>query len=236
MFTKELIQAVSDWQRGGDTKQKAKRGQALKKEALKLPTEFRNCQLCCFRQLALEKGSLWKLADTLQLPETISAWTLLPEVARELKNGVPPAGLQGIIFCILPPPSSIIVNLDRLYRDHEFQRAIKSSQSSISGFANGMGRWQNSQNEVILEIDSILISDIYELGGYSGTRDELVREIYGPNPTSNNYADFDYLLRISKQKLGACWIGETSKDRVIKKIQSAMPSLRTIKKLQAAPD
>src|SRR5260370_975565 len=98
MFTRDLIQAVSDWQRGGSPRQKAARGLKLKAEAATLPDQFRQCSSSCFRQIALPKGSVWQLADTLELPETISSWTVSLDVARTFKNGVPPPGSQGVIF------------------------------------------------------------------------------------------------------------------------------------------
>jgi len=127
MFTRELIQAVNDWQRGGSPKQKAARALRLKKEAAALPGQFRQCALCCFRQITLEKG-----------------------------------------------------------------------------------------------------------GGYSSDRDKLVRMMYGPNPSQADYADFDRRAAMAGAKLGADWIGEYAKDRVIAKIRGVMPCLRTIKMLQNA--
>jgi hypothetical protein len=54
----ELLQAISDWQRGGSPRQKQRRGQRLKAAAAALDPKFRSCGLCVFRQIALAKGSL----------------------------------------------------------------------------------------------------------------------------------------------------------------------------------
>jgi len=234
MFSKDLIQAICDWQRGGTSKQKAKRGERLKREAVSLPEEFRQCPLCCFRQISLEKGALWKLADQLELPESISAWTLSLDVAQSFKGGVPPQGWQGVIFAIHPPAGSVVVNLDRLFRNEDFLTAVEANKEQISGYQDGIGRYKNSQREVLLEVSTIRISDIHELGGYSSNRDELVRMIYGPAPSSANYEDFDRRVALSGAKLGPDWIEGEAKDRVIDKIRAVMPGLRTIKKLQAA--
>ncbi len=183
MFTRDLVQAVSDWQRGGSREQKAKRGAKLRAEVATLPAEFRECALSCFRQIALDKGSLWSLADEPELPETISAWTLALGVAREFKNGVPPPGSQGVIFAV-HPIRSVVANLDRLFRDAEFVATVEKYGNDIVGYYDGIDRYRNRQREVVLEIESVRISDIWALGGCSSTRDELVRMIYGPNATS----------------------------------------------------
>ncbi|SRR6266480_6110694 len=74
-FPPELIQAVNDWQRGGDHKQKVRRGQRLKECAALLPPRFRACDQTCFRQEAHEKDRIWQLLADNRLPETIAAWT-----------------------------------------------------------------------------------------------------------------------------------------------------------------
>jgi hypothetical protein len=132
LFSRDLIQAISDWQRGGSSKQKAK-GERLKQEAASLPDEFRQCPLCCFRQISLEKGALWKLADQLELPESISAWTLTLDVAQSFKGGVPPQGWQGAIFAVHPPAGSV----------------VETNKRQVSGYQDGIGRYGNSQREVV---------------------------------------------------------------------------------------
>ena len=234
MFTKKFLQAVNDWQRGGHAKQKKKRGQTLKREAMNVPEEFRRCQLCCFRQLSIGQGSFWSLADQLQLPETISAWTIKPEVARTFKGGVPPSDLHGIIFVTYPQSNSVVLNLDRLYGNQEFNEAIERYKIDLDGYYKGIGRYHNSQHEVILELESILLTDVYEFGGFSSSREDFVKKIYGPNATESDYAEFDYRLKMSGQSLGPFWIGEDAKDRVLSKIKKIMPAMRKIKKLQDA--
>jgi hypothetical protein len=53
IFPLELVQAVSDWQRGGSHNQKVKRGQRLKAVTAELPEAFRLCTDPCFRQEAV---------------------------------------------------------------------------------------------------------------------------------------------------------------------------------------
>ena len=168
----------------------------------------------------------------MELPETISAWTVDIEVARQFKNGVPPPGSQGIIFSLDPPPESVVLNLDSLLREAAFIEAVETHKSNINGYCDGIGRYGNEQHEVVLEIGRIQITDIHELGGYSSNREELVRMTYGPNASSEDFADFDRRLAASSQELGQHWIKGEAKDRVVAKIRTLMPGLRIIRKLQ----
>jgi hypothetical protein len=43
MFTREFLQAVSDWQRGGDENQKTRRGERLKELAESIDQRFQQC-------------------------------------------------------------------------------------------------------------------------------------------------------------------------------------------------
>lgn len=63
-----------------------------------------------FLALHLGDHQLQLLADN-HLPETIAPWTIDIETARTLKGGVPPAGLQGVIFKIKRPKNSVVLNL-----------------------------------------------------------------------------------------------------------------------------
>jgi len=131
-FTTEFIQAVSDWQRGGDARQKRRRGTLLKELSAEIDEAFRRCGLVAYRQIALEKGSIWKLIAERKLPETVSAWTLSPAIAKIFKGGVPPEGWQGVIVALKPPAGSVILNLDTIYRSEEFLAALERDRGLVT--------------------------------------------------------------------------------------------------------
>jgi hypothetical protein len=172
------------------------------------------------------------LADEFELPESISAWTLEPCIARQLKGGVPYPGQQGIIFAVSPPLGAVIANLRRLFADADFRAAAERHKTNVTGFYDGIGRYENSQSEVVLEITKIALSDIFELGGYSSERGELIRRCFGENATPEQIADFDRRLAEAGETVGPAWVGDDAKDRVIAKLRDVMPALRTLKKLQ----
>jgi hypothetical protein len=237
MFSLELLQAINDWQRGGDRSQKERRGRTLKSLTSTLPPEFRQSRFS-YRQISLYKGSLWKLADELHLPETISSWTESLEVARTFKGGVPPPGSQGIIFLLFPSHNSVIINLNRLYHDDRFLSAIESHSREIKGFHDGIGRYQNSQEEVVIEVSNIRLNDVHELGGYSSSESEIRQQYmnlhYGPHPSNAEFKAFERRFALANISLGPCWIDGKAKDKVLSNIAKQMPSLRAIKKLQEA--
>ena len=230
-FTLDFLQAINDWQIS--SYKKNEKGAALARLGKGLPLEFRSCPLVCFRQIALEKDTLWQLADELHLPETISAWTTSLCVARKIKGGVPAnQEYQGVIFAISPPKGSVVLNLQRLYRCSEFCAAIETHKHQISRFGDGIGLRGDSQSEVVIKVDRIALSDLCELGGFSSGRADLSKLYFGHDPSSDELAEFDRLLALAKIELGAEWIGGDSKERVLSKIRLKMPSLRSIKRLQ----
>lgn len=232
MFDRALIQAVSDWQRGGSPKQKARRGKALKVASAGLPLEFRQTNLACLRQVALQKDTLWRLADELELSETISAWTLSPTIATSFKGGVPPVGYQGVIFAIVPAPDQIVLNVSRLVSDPDFRTAAEGISAEIDGYSEGTGRYGDSQQEIVLELERVRFEQIYQLGGFSSSRSDLMKLYYRREPSPADEAQFDQLVRTAGVEIGPAWIDSDATQRVLTKIERLMPPLRDIKRLQ----
>jgi hypothetical protein len=132
MFSIEFLQAVNDWQRGGDRDQVRRRCKRLAVLARDIDARFRQCDLACFRQVALEKGPLWNLLAEEDLPEKISSWTLDSAVVKTFKGGVPPEGWQGVIFALRPAPENVVLNLDRPYPRSRRQRGFSVERHSKS--------------------------------------------------------------------------------------------------------
>jgi len=89
------------------------------------------------------------------LPETISAWTLDIEIAKGVKGGVPEEWKSGkrwfgVILSHKPSPDEVIVNLETLWLDLQYQRSIQHYRPDR--FKEGIFRYENSQREVVLEI------------------------------------------------------------------------------------
>jgi hypothetical protein len=233
-FTPVLLQAISDWQRGGDSKQIKKRGEKLKALCAGLPDEYRSAPSACFRQLALQKASVWDLIAEDFLPERVSSWTLDPDVAKAFKGGVPPDGWQGVVLSIKAPPNGVIVNLWKLYQTQEFLDALDHYKHSISGFSEGAGRYHGTQCEIVLEVDAVTQDDIYSLGGYSSGFDDLVSQaaeiIYGTAPTPAALVDLEWKSEHLRTTAGPRWLGYDATRRVLQRTKSAAAVLRGVKR------
>lgn len=235
-FSLPLLQAISDWQRGGDARQNKRRGERLKEACRDLPGKFRTCSLCCFRQIALPKGGVWNLIGEDRLPEKISSWTLDIEVAKGFKGGVPPEGqgYQGTILCVYPQPGDIIVNLRELYQDAGFREALEQHKASIVGFNDGAGRYGSEQSECVLEIAGVRQQDIYSMGGHSSPFEQLLDQaaklIHGRPPTPTEREAL--LLRAEKVRpeAGPKWLSPEATQRVIARMKPHARRLREIKK------
>jgi hypothetical protein len=240
LFSLPLLQAVSDWQRGGDPKQNKRRGQTLKAACVSLSDKYRSCHLVCFRQIGLPKGGVWDLIGEDCLPEKISSWTTDLEVAKAFKGGVPPKGqgYQGVILCMMPNPNDVIVNLGTLYRDAEFLEALERKKASITGYYDGAGRYGNDQSEVVLEIHTVTQQDVHSLGGHSSTFDRLVDEaadlFYGRKATTTERLKLMLDGGKARSKVGPNWLSESATRHVLTRVEPAANALVEAKRQKEA--
>lgn len=226
-FTLELLQAINDWQRGGDLKQKLKRGKKLKKHAESLPGRFRTCSEICYRQEAHEKDRIWKLLAKKSLPETIASWTTKLCIAQHFKGGVPPKGLQGVIFCLTPPPESVVINLIEVYRDSDFRSAIDLHKLNIDSFSDGIGRYGDTQHEIVLELHNLEPATIHCYGGYASNRKTLAKKLFRHKPSAEGLAVFDELCRQANiPESGAWWLSEEGTKNVLARMAPQIELLR----------
>lgn len=232
MFSIDFLQAVNDWQLGGNAKQKKKRAEKLKELSKNIDARFREAHLCCFRQISLDKKNLWELLAENCLPETISAWTSDSKVAKEFKGGVPPVGWQGVIFVLSPSSETVVLNLAALYSNKDFKNSIQTYKDQIDRFSEGIARYGASQCEVVLEVKSLDAARVYALGGFSSGEFELAHQYYGHPPSDQEMESFRHLLNNTGEKLGPTWLEGESLDRVLRRMQPQIERLKEIKELQ----
>lgn len=229
-FTLEVLQAINDWQRGGDHKQKVRRGAKLQDIALTLPERFRIFSGHCYRQEAHEKDRVWQLLAENVLPETIASWTSDLSTAKTFKGGVPPEGLQGVIFEIVPPADSVVLNLVEIYADSAFLAAVNTHRREIVGFGSGIGQYGASQNEVVLELKNLNSATIYSYGGYASSRGILAKEYFGHEPAPEELAQFDRLcLRAKISERGDWWLSPDGTKNVLARMEPYIENLRQLK-------
>ncbi|MDO8333298.1 MAG: hypothetical protein Q7T35_01340 [Nitrosomonas sp.] len=234
MFSLELLQAISDWQRGGNASQKARRGIALKEAAKDLPETFKKISSNCYRQIAMDNSSVWNIGTKYQLSETISSWTTSLEVAKQFKGGVPPKGYQGVIFKISPIDElEVIVNLQELFECNEFKDAIEEHKDKICGFHSGIGKYGNSQLEAVISTEYLKLETLFAWGGYTSPESELAEIYFGHIASEDELRIFRDLMNQAGHKCGAYWL--TTADavqRVSEKLKVHGERLSEIKKKQ----
>lgn len=226
VFTLDVVQAINDWQRGGDHKQKVRRGSALKVACAGLPAMFRSCQVKCFRQEAHEKDRVWKLLADNSLPETIAAWTTDIAVAKGFKGGVPPVGLQGVVFALHPPAGSVIANLSAVYADQDFQDVCARYREQVQGYSDGIGKYGSSQSEVVLEVGSLDQAEIHSYGGQSSSREVVAALFFERTPSPQDLEVFDELCARGGIKFGDWWLSEPGTRAVLKRMAPHIARLK----------
>jgi hypothetical protein len=237
VFTRDFVQAVSDWQRKPkDRKQRYKRAVALQEQCAHLPDRFRQTSLTCYRQMALDKQSVWKLLGVQALDEQVSSWTLDMSVAKTLFGGVPQAdtGLQDVIFAIFPKPEQVVVNLKMLLDDEEFKQAVQEHKGEVTYFEEGTGKYKNDQSEIVLNIGELVETDIWSLGGRSSSFDQLVfrafTTLHNREPVSQEEFDaFRAEVDEMESQAGARWLEYDSTQRALQRTRPQAEVLRAIK-------
>ena len=217
-FPATLLHAIDRWQKGGDHAAKMKRGQRLKQEVLALnDAHLRWCPDVVYRRLALPQRFIWTFITTGALPETISAWSLDPDIAKGLKCGVPPEWRDGkrwfgVILEHKPKPEEVVVNLDALWVDLRYQRSL--AEAEPEKYAEGIRRYQNSQREVVLDLARVSLKQIWSWGGYSSSVEELTGLFLGVKPAPVQINWVRGMIEENDIQIGARWTSSSGAQNV----------------------
>ncbi len=208
-FPATLLHAVDRWQKGGDHAAKVKRGQRLKQEVLALnDANLRWCPEVVYRRLALPQRFVWSFITTGALPETISAWSLDPDVAKGVKGGVPPEWQDGkrwvgVILEHKPKPEEVVVNLEALWVDLKYQRSLV--EAGPEKYSEGIHKYENSQREVVLDLARVSLKQIWSWGGYSSSIEGLTEQVLRLKPTPEQIDWFRKMIEENDIQIGAWW-------------------------------
>lgn len=216
-FSVDLIVAINRWM----LTPTAEVANLIDKAAVNLPAEFKTRETSVYRCIALGKTHIWQLLGEQSLAEKISSWTLSEVVAKTFDGGVPPIGWQGVIFRVTPDRGRTVLNISKLFSCDDFNLAVREYRSFVPNIEYGIDEFNNSECEVIVELDYLYPEEIYSLGGYSASEEEIIqmsgREIYGHPPLRRRAS-------LPKKLLGGLWpkirckvdYGRASKGRAIK--------------------
>ena len=242
-FELPLLQAISDWQRGDENRERGGLlGRQLKAACVNLPDRFKACDSMCYRRMLLDKRGQWKLLAENELGEKISSWTMDLEVAKGMKGGIPDesdaqAG-RATIFQMTPPSGSVITNLAALYADPKFCAAMTANSAAIINFDEGAASYWDIEQEVVIEIDTIAQADIYSMGGESHDFDTLVLTAaflaYGPAMSQAQWDEFRVHAESIRHEAGKKWLAPDAFRRVLARVQQHVPRLLERKRAQNA--
>jgi len=131
-----------------------------------------------------------------------------PDVAKGLKGGVPPEWQdgklwRGVILEHKPKSGEVVVNLDALWVDLNYQRSL--ADAGPEKYTEGIHRYQNSQREVVLELARVSLKQIWSWGGYSSSIEELTELFLGVKPTPEQIGEVRKMIEENDIQIGARW-------------------------------
>ena len=217
MYTKELLQAINDWQSTGMGTNKTQIAERIINYSKHIPEKFKKINGKCYRQLALSGTNSVLLGVNMKLPETYSSWSFDKSVVQNFNGGVPPIGRQGIIFEVdnNVPGFEVIINLFELFKDEMFLEACEQNKNDITSYKTGIGYFMNKEAEVILKIENLTTNQIWAYGGYSSPREKLAEIYFGQIATARQLLVFDRLIKQGNLIIGGNWVTGAAKNRIV---------------------
>lgn len=103
-------------------------------------------------------------------------------------------------------------------------KSLDKFRNEIDWFHDGIGKYENSQLEVVLELESLTKAEILLYGGYSSSRDRL--RIDGRIPTQEELAEFDALCVEAGITLGPWWLSADGTQKVLSRMEPQITRLK----------
>lgn len=103
----------------------------------------------------------------------------------------------------------------RCTKDTKFKRSHRHYQDRISGYKDGIAKFEDSEMEVILEVESLSVMMVHAIGGFSSGKEELAAMYYGRKASASEQAAFNALLMKKGIVLGPRWIRGDAKNRAL---------------------
>lgn len=100
----------------------------------------------------------------------------------------------------------VIVNLNELFLSREFNDFVEARKSLIDGFRQGIGRYGNSQSEVVISTECLNLSALFAWGGYTSPETELAKVFFGHEANAEELDQFRDLVDQAGYKCGAYWL------------------------------
>ncbi len=152
MFDRSFLIALSNWQKGWNENQAKRRelADALVKACDTLPDNFKNCKVPCFRKRFIVGGEIVPIILEDNYFEGIASWTTDIECAKKLKGLINPATSFAIVFKQLPRKVDVIVNINELWLNQDFENAVQELKKTDPELAYPLLNFKDYQSEVVL--------------------------------------------------------------------------------------
>lgn len=153
-FPDSFLEAVGRWQNGWseDQARRALLADALRKESLLVPSEFRAVDSPCYRKRFLTSGEVIPLMLR-NLHDGTTSWSTDRQIAEEFKYRLRPDTITGVVFEHKPSPSEVVLNISRLSNCRAFIEAaedyLRRGMPMAQAIFNFLG--ERSQHEVVLD-------------------------------------------------------------------------------------
>lgn len=116
--------------------------------------------------------SVYRLGQYLTLKEQVSSWTSDLNIAKQFNKG--PSKRKELISCIIehfPKKNEVILNLPALYKEIFFHQAFENSRKNNTKYIRKY--WSDEAEIIIQELSQVLVQEIFSLGGYIATPDQI---------------------------------------------------------------
>jgi hypothetical protein len=163
LYTRELIDAIDDWQAG--SRGKERKAARLIKVSRHLPESYRTVPAEVFRQLRANARLAVGVAFD-AMTDFVSSWTTSLDVAKHFRESDGDRTKVLMIFRRRPAAGDVILDLNVVYADPDFMDTVQDTEKRFSCRFNGIGSWQNGQCEVVLNETVMCNDDIISLGAF----------------------------------------------------------------------
>jgi hypothetical protein len=116
----------------------------------------------------------------------------------------------------------VVLDFGTLFGDAAFMTAVEQFRSGIIGFGQGIGRYGNTQREVVIELASVQLSALHAWGGFTLRAERYAAFFWGPNPTPEQIREIENIVANAGQKLGQRWVSRTTNPEAVSRLEQQL--------------
>ncbi|WP_452233058.1 hypothetical protein [Lacinutrix sp. MEBiC02595] len=174
IFTRELLIAISDWQRGWSEVQERRRllADELVIQCEKLPKEFKQVNGSCYRKRFINSKELIPILIDDDFFEGIASWTESLDYAKGFKARIRNEEKFVTVFKHRPLPQEVVVNIVALWKDEQFKKAAEEFRIEDETASKPLFHFKDDQSEIILK-STLKGTEIEDIKGVSSSFEVL---------------------------------------------------------------